>query len=242
MLMLVAATAMASGIPAETDPPVPDTVAEAAVLQDGDIPQVGTPLPEEEPGEPVDVLKKEIPAEALPVSDGMAGEAPEKEGDPVPDTRKPEWTLEASVMPMVYLGVSSSDEANTPVKTDAGIAAEAGIYMRTGCLRLGLSVAAASHDIGRRSAYRSADLLAHAGLMFGDGARIGLDAFYGPCLLEYDGVVSVCQSFGASGDVRILFDPLTVGFGLCARFSFQEGLARYFTQRNMIFVTLGVRL
>lgn len=153
-----------------------------------------------------------------------------------------EWSVEAAVMPAVYLSVTSSDEANTPVTSDTGFAAEFSAHMRRGLLRLGVSASFMFHDIGRHYAYRSADLLAHAGIVIGDGFRFGIGAFYGLCVLAYRGELSPCQSFGVRADISVLLRPVTLGCGINARFSLQEGLASYLTLRHAFFVSLGVML
>ncbi len=208
------------------------TIEETQLPEDSELPFQEPILPEQ--------VEETVETEETPVEQTVVNEiqakTPEKE-------KNKAFSLKVFASYPVFLDVSSSDEANTRIKTHKGFSAGIESLYRYSFMQFGLSGSYTANSVYDTNDYSSIDILVHAGMATKGDLGFRFDLFYGLDIIRYKSKSSMCQLFGAGiyADIR-MSDVLFAEIGGRISFVPQEGKASYITQRIMPTAAIGVNL
>ena len=206
----------------------------------------------ENTGEQVETIEEPQPSEEseLPSQESALPEQFEEtiktEETPVEQTEKEKnkaFSLKVFASYPVFLDVSSSDEANTRIKTHKGFSVGIESLYHYSFMQFGLSGSYTANSVYDTNDYSSIDILVHAGMATNGQLGFRFDLFYGLDIIRYKSKSSMCQMLGAGIFAEFnISDVFIAELGGKVTFVPQEGKASYVTQRIMPTAAIGIKL
>ena len=209
-----------------------ETIEEPQPSEESELPSQESALPEQ--------FEETIKTEETPVEQTVVNEIQTKASE---KEKNKAFSLKVFASYPVFLDVSSSDEANTRIKTHKGFSVGIESLYHYSFMQFGLSGSYTANSVYDTNDYSSIDILVHAGMATNGQLGFRFDLFYGLDIIRYKSKSSMCQMLGAGIFAEFnISDVFIAELGGKVTFVPQEGKASYVTQRIMPTAAIGIKL